>query len=499
MQIPYQLVAAVPLDQRYAQMTAAIQHPRRFPRLAMRDIHDDRSLSIACYGPSLADTWSMLRRPILSMSGATRFLADRGLVPDYHVDMDPRAHKTRHLDPPIPGVTYLMASHCPPVTWDLLAAERVLLWHARHTETTYEWVQEHDPGSVVIWTGSTIGLGALHVGGCLGYRHFEIHGMDGSYAPTDPLTAASRHAGPHYGPHQEKRRCTWDAGGRTYHTTQIMANAVAETINLLRAFPIFCVFHGDGLTQALVREAQLDNACCADELDRAAVIRRARPVFLDLARPPDVADRPPITAVWDWLLDWLDSADLLDLLTVVEQAEPRRAAARYNTGSIPLETALLLRAVCRYYQPSVIAEIGTFIGTSTQALLATSALYTCDCNNDCFHPVDPLYRCFPRHSSTQMLEAILAAGDRVDCFFFDGRIQPADLPLIQRLSHADTIYLFDDCSNVAGADKGLANLVLLQPFVPQHLLVAPHAAYAGRSTLAMLLSPTAMQRRGLNP
>ena len=112
MKIPYAMKAAVDDHKRHAQMAVAIQYAndRRWPRLQQQPIDDTRTLSIACYGPSLADTYKSLTHPILSMSGATKWLAERGVIADYHCDMDPRPNKIDDVTPVIPGVTYLMAS-----------------------------------------------------------------------------------------------------------------------------------------------------------------------------------------------------------------------------------------------------------------------------------------------------------------------------------------------------------------------------------------------------
>lgn len=470
MKIPYALTAAVAIEQRYAQMVSAIARP--LPRLQRQQIDDARTLSIACYGPSLRDTWRELRQPILSMSGATKWLAEHGVIPDFHIDMDPRAHKVMTSLPPVPGVKYLVASVCVPEYFDALeaAGSEVILWHtvSSNWEQDLKWVAEHDPGQLVVSSGSTIGLGAIQLGGILGFRRFEIHGMDGSFAGDD------RHAGPHAGKKQPPT-FTWDAGGVTYRTSQIMANAVAETVNTCRNFPIFCTFFGRGLTQALIREEALPNACCADETEKRERMKNLR---------VNIADSAPIpkgrATVWDGFLDYLAPGDLAGLVENIARCESRRSRARYNTGSVPLETSTLLRAVCRFYQPSVVAEVGTFIGTSTEALLAKRAVYTCDRSNDCLSPT-PTIVTHPYRASTDMLREIQ---DPVDLFFFDGRIQDEDIQEITRLSHPRTVYLFDDC---VGQEKGVVNVTKLLPHRPDYVVAPPYQAYKGRSTLGAML------------
>jgi hypothetical protein len=271
MKIPYQLVAAMSIEKRHEQMAHAIK--QGFSRLKKTPITNDKVFSIACYGPSLADTWHTIKRPIISVSGALHYLADRGIIPDYHVDMDPRAHKVRHINPVVKGVHYLMASVCPPETWDVLRDEKVTIWHGISGDNTLDWVRANDPNEEVISGGSSVGLAAIQIGGMLGAQHFEIHGMDGS------IRDGKRHAGPHFG--HAQGGITWDAGCVTYQTSRIMSNACAEMVNMIRVFPIFCVFHGSGLQQALIRESGFENAACADEVEKAANVRRSYPIILE--------------------------------------------------------------------------------------------------------------------------------------------------------------------------------------------------------------------------
>lgn len=271
MKIPYKLVAAVQTDQRHGYMARALE--AGFPRLRPVPIVDGPSLSIACYGPSLADTWKDIERPILTVSGALHFLAERGIVPDYHCDVDPRQHKVKHITPPVDGVHYIMASCCHPDAWPVLKGQKVSLIHAFSAENTPEWVAKNDPGAFVLRPGSTVGMAAIHIGGLLGYRHFEIHGMDGS------LRDGERHAGPHYG--HKQGGFTWQAGNKVYQTSKIMSNACAEVINTLHRFPIFCVFHGEGLQQALIdEEYSLDTAALAGT-PKANLVRNYKALFFN--------------------------------------------------------------------------------------------------------------------------------------------------------------------------------------------------------------------------
>ena len=243
-----------------------------FPRLRPQPIDDYQSISIVGYGPSLKDTWQDITRPIISMSGSLHFLAERGIIPDYHVDCDPRPHKIKHLQPIVDGVHYIMGSCCHPSTWEVLRGQKVSLVHFYMSKDTEDWVAANDFGEGLIRPGSTVGLASIHVGGMLGYRHFEIHGMDGSFRD------GKRHAGVHYG--HPQGGYTWQAGHVKYDTSRIMSNGCAEVINTFRQFPIFGVFHGTGLQQALIdEEYNLENVALAGT-PKANMVRGYKAVIL---------------------------------------------------------------------------------------------------------------------------------------------------------------------------------------------------------------------------
>lgn len=490
MKIPYKLQAAVVIDKRYENMASAIA--RGLPRLQDVAIDPIASLSIACYGPSLKDTWRELKHPILSMSGATRFLADNGVTADYHIDMDPRAHKIKQLTPPVPGVTYLIASVSHPDYFEMLKDEKVVLWHcvSSNNDADLEWIKKNDPvqletdehvlSQLIITTGSNIGLAAIQIGGLLGYRHFEIHGMDGSFAEKD------RHAGVHYGKVQPSN-LVWAAGGKKYRTSQIMANGVAEAVNMVKLYPIFCVFHGEGLTQALIAEENVPNAARASDFEKADKVRKSVAVFVDVP----VTSRKKIQT-WDaWEGICFATPDpnwLYELQVIWDNCEKLRAKARYNTGSTTLESGMLLRALCCWKKPHNVIEVGTFIGKSTLAFMCSGTVYTCDQSNDCLPATDKIVT-HPFKGSTEMLTLLVEQNVQADLMFFDGRIQDEDVELILKCSAPGCVYAFDDY--YAGpTGKGMANIKKLHPKVPTYGLVKPYPAFTGRSTLALLI-PTA--------
>ena len=72
------------------------------------------------------------------------------------------------------------------------------------------------------------------------------------------------------------------AGGVKYDTSRIMSNACAEVINTFRLYPIFGVFHGRGLQQALVdEEYALDNVALAGT-PKANMVRGYKAIIMPM-------------------------------------------------------------------------------------------------------------------------------------------------------------------------------------------------------------------------
>lgn len=252
-EVPYPIPPAFSEDIRERHMAWAVA--QGYPRLRGRMMTHDR-LQIVAYGPSLADTWREINpeEPLITMSGALKFLLERGLKPVYgkwfHTDVDPRPHKiaalARHKD-----VVYMIGSCAHPELFKHLEGYKVVLYHALSGGHTFAWVQQNDPDQILIAAGSTIGLTAIHLGGIMGYYHFEVFGMDGGFK------GAERHAGPHFGVVHGQIESKWNPG---WKTSRLMDNTNFEIEAMLKNFPIFCVFHGEGLVQDWVGKAGLKSA-----------------------------------------------------------------------------------------------------------------------------------------------------------------------------------------------------------------------------------------------
>lgn len=189
------------------------------------------------------------------------------------------------------------------------------------------------------------------------------------------------------------------------------------------------------------------------------------------------------------VLSSLTNEDLGAANMIAACCELSRSKAKYNTGTISVGAAAYLLAWSRFIQPRVAVEIGTFIGTSALAITA-ERIYTCDKDNDCL-PSTETRTCYPYTTSTKMLEDLILRGltGQVDLWFFDGRIQMEDLPLIATLSHKRTFYLFDDF--IAG-EKGVVNYrrLVADRQAGRHRLIRPPKSIpfsTDKTTIAVLV------------
>jgi hypothetical protein len=215
----------------------------------------DRSIAVCGYGPSLCRTWQDVKKcdEVMSTSGAHGLLIGKGVIPNFHVECDPRAHKASFVRESHSEVKYLIASHCHPLMFELLAQRNVVLWHGY---TDDDWlnqvklVAELD-GSGLIAGGTNVGMRALIVALALGYRRIELHGMDCCYE------GEKLWAGTHSG--ERHRTVKVECNGRVFETSDVMMQSTDDFFNLLPALSgCKLVIHGDGLLEERVKVYRKD-------------------------------------------------------------------------------------------------------------------------------------------------------------------------------------------------------------------------------------------------
>lgn len=221
-------------------------------RLPIKIHPHDNIAHLACFGPTLDDTWPELAlakargQRVFTVSGAHDFLIERNIIPLAHMDCDPRPHKAEMITPHS-DVTYWLASCISPKYLDKLDGHDVLLWHSYNGKESEEAFRI-DPGHKMIIGGGSIGLRAMSVLYCRGYRTFEIHGMDCSFKNDE------HHAGPHLGTNHTAAPVI--CGNRTFQANAVMLLYARYFHKQLQMMPDAKInLHGDGLLQHMMRES----------------------------------------------------------------------------------------------------------------------------------------------------------------------------------------------------------------------------------------------------
>lgn len=214
----------------------------------------DRGLekvAVVCYGPSLIDEWEKIKdfKYIISCSGAHKFLIDRGIIPTWHVEADPRAHKIELMGDPHPDVEYLIASGCNPKLIDYLSDFKVSLWHVYRGELLNELPQSYPRGEWVFSGGSSAGLRCLILARFLGFHRIEVFGMDCSY----PKNHANEHADRHPNPSAAENRIITMFDKVLFYTTPNLIFYAKEFFKeTSKMDDVKLVVHGNGLLQRMI-------------------------------------------------------------------------------------------------------------------------------------------------------------------------------------------------------------------------------------------------------
>ncbi len=249
-------------DQRYEHSVANVAKVKN--RVVELGPHPGTAI-IACYGPSLKQTWEATRHErnlipgakLITVSGAHDFLIERRIKPNYHIDCDPRPHKHEMVTKLQRKTEYLLASCVHPSYVDKLKGHNVTLWHLANGDESNRILDELEPNGFLIGGGGSAGLRAICVMYAMGFRKFILHGMDCSFDED----SKEQHAGPHGGKVQHLLRVK--AGERWFWTSTVLVSYAQQFLDMLKLMmaaprrvdrPAFD-FHGDGLLQEMLRVA----------------------------------------------------------------------------------------------------------------------------------------------------------------------------------------------------------------------------------------------------
>lgn len=206
-------------------------------------------IAIVCFGPSLKDTWQELRKFkfIMTCSGAHKFLVEKGIIPTWHMDLEPREHKIQMLGQPQPSVEYLIASTVHPRYFDQLQGFNVKLWHIYANDEVATRILPK--GEWALTGGSSVGLRCMTMARFLGFRELRIFGMDGNIRPD------GSHTTDHPNAPGEKHQVETEYDGKKYVTTSSILYCAKETFKELDQMPdVKAIFYGEGLVQAMAKK-----------------------------------------------------------------------------------------------------------------------------------------------------------------------------------------------------------------------------------------------------
>jgi len=230
------------------ELQMRVAYSRVSGRFAPSNTINDEEVAVVCYGPSLNKTWKEIPKfkKIMTCSGAHKFLLDKGIVPTWHVDLDPREHKVKMLGTPHKDVEYLMASTCHPTMWDVLEGFDVKLWHIYSNEDNKNISLVYPRGDWIVTGGNNVGLRCLVMARLMGYRNLHVFGMDFSF-PKDSL----HHAGEHLNVHKKIYEVPYQ--GKMYYCEPVMVDYARQFFHEMNQLPdVRVLLHGEGLLQHMV-------------------------------------------------------------------------------------------------------------------------------------------------------------------------------------------------------------------------------------------------------
>lgn len=204
---------------------------------------------IACavvgFGPSLQATWHELKqfRAIISTSKAHDFLIERGIIPTYHVDCDPRPHKVEHVKNCRSDIRYLLSSTVYPKVLLTVKDCPHGLWNYDVRASGYELPE----GEWSIPTYADVSQQAIQIASILGYKNIHLFGVDYSHGKS-----GEKHAGSHeleY-PGEEEFTCN----GVPFRSHWEFVKNMMQMPLVIRDNPdIELSVHGDGLLYSYLK------------------------------------------------------------------------------------------------------------------------------------------------------------------------------------------------------------------------------------------------------
>ena len=205
-----------------------------------------------------------------------------------------------------------------------------------------------------------------------------------------------------------------------------------------------------------------------------------------MIRPIQLSRRRLSEIIWQ-IIDEKVEMDWSKIQDIVQKQQHLKEQADYNTGSLGENDAGDLYKIVKFFQPKVIAEVGTFIGVSTMVMdLATGTtaqIRTCDVSNridlDLYPEQAELIEQYFHTPSHEMFADMAKEELKADLIYLDGRLSKQDEEPLNKIIHDKTVFVLDDFE---GTEKGVANAMMLES--PGRVLIYPRH-HGGKTAMSI--------------
>lgn len=216
-----------------------------------------RTMVFVAGGPTLADHLEEVRAKCLDpaydvfTSNATcKYLLAHGIIPKYHVIIDPTERKAKDLAYDCEDVTLVLGLQCHPAVFEARGTRKTFKFLAASaTDRTPSDVDAakaactaQDPNLLGIGGGSMMGTRCVYLAEAMGYRRLEYYGFDACVKYEN-----GRVRNYAYNKQRAENVLEVEAGnGKVYHSTLALSRQANEIVKLLDNLPgLDVVVHGD--------------------------------------------------------------------------------------------------------------------------------------------------------------------------------------------------------------------------------------------------------------
>lgn len=169
----------------FANVQAAIDGG--WPLIARQEPHGVPACIVGG-GPSLSETLEIIRAKhdagchVYALNGAAHWLIKNGITPYGVIMLDARPLNVSFVYFLPDTIKFLIASQCDPAVFRALGKKDITIWHPNFEgKSGVKEMRE----TVLIGSGTVVGIRALRLLSVLGYRDFSLFGYDSSYRGED--------------------------------------------------------------------------------------------------------------------------------------------------------------------------------------------------------------------------------------------------------------------------------------------------------------------------